>query len=99
MRIGSRVAAAVAALGLATLLAILPESQAAKGGPCMGPASPGSYFALANGRKIATRKASCGKAKRVAKAFSRSCERAYTGQLNCKVRALRQVALPQPDAR
>jgi hypothetical protein len=80
-------AATVAVLALAALPAVPSKSTAARGGSCKGPASLGSYFDLAKGRKIATRKASCGKAQGVAKAFSRSCERAYMRQLECKVKA------------
>jgi len=75
------------ALALAALLILPSTAEAGRKPSCKGPASLSSYFDLAQGRKIATRKASCSKGQLVAKAFSRSCERAYIGQLRCRVRA------------
>ena len=88
---GSTRIAAAAVFAVLVIVALLagppPASEAGRGAACKGPGSLGSFFELGRGGKVATRRTSCAKGKAVAKRFGRSCERAYTAQGKCRIRA------------
>jgi hypothetical protein len=83
-------AALLVAVAGAALALTSPASVAKPDGlqkTCRGPASLSNSFTLGVSRKLTVRHVGCAAGSDVAKAFARSCERAYAGQGACTIRS------------
>jgi hypothetical protein len=82
---------------VALALALVPvESADGSAGPataqasCRGPAALDNFLALSKGRGTTTKRVRCGVARTVVKRFGARCQRAYSWQGSCRIRAAKR---------